>query len=1205
MPQDAEGEEWHVSPQGNDSLAGTRDRPFATLERARDAARAGGRPATIVVAPGIHRRTQPLTLDARDSGLVIRGPRGTGPATAARLHAGRFIEASAFEPVHDAAILMRLDPAARGKVVALDLSTHGIEHGGPFPAVFSDGGGLVDLFVNDEPLPISRWPNDEPATMERVLDRGDCSRGPTRRGGTFLAREDRIARWRVADGIWLEGFWRVPWQPEVIRVATIDPVARAITFAEPVFGGIGSKYAPKGNLGDGKEPWWAVNLVEEIDRPAEWCVHFPTRTLFLWPPAQFASAAGGVYLADLAAPLIRVEGADDVVIEDLVIEGGLGDGVVIEGGRANRLTGCTFRNLGGTAAVIHGGEKHAVSECEIHTLGEAGLRLSGGDRATLTPCGHTATFNWIHHVGRRRKTGAAAIHVGELYHSPHGGREAVGCRVANNLLSDLPHAAVLYTGNDNIFERNEVCRVALASGDVGAFYTTHDWTSQGNVLRHNYVHDCPAANAFYLDDGDAGDTVEGNVVVDAACGAFIGGGHHNTIRNNLVVNCEIGIHIDARGVSRGYATSRRLRDGLAAVQPDAPPWSRRYPALERLAAGDPAMPSGNVITRNVTVGCGKPLRVYGPPAQFADNSIDEPVMLTPEEAGLATADPPIRLPDEAVLSAKVPGFEPIPFAAVGLAGSPRWAKTAARAAPTRIPQPHAQRFASITDVEATDIETAGDDAERETVALSLPHIFSDHMVLQREKPVPVWGTAQPETVVTVTFAGQRRQAKADTSGRWTVTLSAMPASLEPRELRAEADGADPVVVRDVLVGEVWLGAGQSNMAFPLRSNRGSQSLIAAADLPRLRVYTAAERPTDTAATPPRSNWKPCTPATAGECSAVMFFLGLRLLQELKDVPVGIVNASFGGTSIIAWIDRDTQLTSPALRAAVELDQKRHDETDLANEMVAYHVSRRFTDWQAAAAAAKAAGKKPPPQPYTPEDVYKRWVPAGTWFRLRVEPLIPHAIRGVVWYQGEADGSVAGGQRYREQLPALIAAWRRKWGDELPFVIVQLPYWKAAPTWCGVREAQLHALELPHTGMVVTYDVGDPDDVHPADKTQIGERAARWVLANIHDRSIECSGPLMTGKRFRDGAAVIDFDHADGLCGRDGRPILGFEVAGADKVWHPAEAVVREKTIVVTSAQVAAPVAVRYAWIPDPAKATLVNSTGLPASPFRSDDWPLE
>jgi sialate O-acetylesterase len=300
------------------------------------------------------------------------------------------------------------------------------------------------------------------------------------------------------------------------------------------------------------------------------------------------------------------------------------------------------------------------------------------------------------------------------------------------------------------------------------------------------------------------------------------------------------------------------------------------------------------------------------------------------------------------------------------------------------------------------------------------------------------------------------------------------------------------------------------------------------------------------------------------------------------------------------------LASPVLREPVEIDQKRHDETDLVKEMAAYHASQRYTDWLAAADAAKAAGKKPPPQPYTPEDIFKRWVPAGGWFRLRVEPLIPYALRGVVWYQGEADGSVDGGRRYRAQLPALIADWRRRWGDDsLPFVIVQLPYWKKTPSWSGVREAQLRAAELPHTGLVVTYDVGDPDDVHPVDKTRIGERAARWALANVHGRAIECSGPLATNFDFHTGTVAIWFDHADGLRGRDGGPILGFELAGADKLWHPAEAAVRGKTIEVTSKKVPEPVAVRYAWIADPEKSTLTNGAGLPASPFRSDDWPLQ
>jgi hypothetical protein len=702
--------EWHVAPAGDDASPGTEERPFATLERARDAARDTTGPDLIYMSAGIHRRTRALELDSRDSGLVIRGatPAVVTDLPPARLHAGKFIERSRFHAVGSSPLRDRLIPSAREHAVALDLAALGVAHSGPFPDVFHDGGGIVDLYVNDWPLPLARWPDDKPTTMHEVLDRGETSPRSARRPGMFVAREDRVGRWNVADGLWLEGYWRVPWQPQAIRVATIDAASRTITFAEPVAGGIGSKYAPRGSKGDGTEPWWAVNLLEEIDRPGEWCIHFPSRTLFLWPPDTFqqAAEAGGVYVADVDQPLVRIRDAEGIAIEGLTLEGGLGEGIVIEGGSRNRVVGCTIRNLGGNGIVVSGGEHNGVEGSHLHTLGRAGIRLSGGSRESLAPCRNFAIDNEIHHVGLRQKTYAAAIHVGASGAGPDntGSRDAVGCRVAHNLMRDLPHAAVLYTGNDNVFECNEVCRVALTSRDVGAFYSSTDWTTHGNILRHNFVHSCPRANAFYVDDGDSGDTIVGNVVVHAACGPFIGGGHFNTVRNNIVVNSPVGIHLDARGVARGYDTSGTHRGRLARFRTDLPPWSDRYPALHSLTTLDAGRPHGNVVSTNVAVDCGIPLRRSGRPQHLVDNRIEEPLVVS--AAAAAFTDPAagdFSLGGDSAVHRNLPAFEPIPFATIGLRSEAPEERRRRRAATLRAAAGGPDDGAtSLDDIQATD-----------------------------------------------------------------------------------------------------------------------------------------------------------------------------------------------------------------------------------------------------------------------------------------------------------------------------------------------------------------------------------------------------------------------------------------------------------------------------------------------------------------------
>jgi hypothetical protein len=664
----AQAAELFVAPEGA-AGDGSRARPFTALEQARDAVRAlkkaGPLPAggvTIWLQPGVYHRTQTLELTAEDSGTAAAPVvwRAVRQGTAA-LHAGTFIKPESFQPVTDAAVLARLAPAARGHVLQLKLAPLGLKHAGPFPPVFHDGGGVLHLFCGGRWMPLARWPNTGDVTMAQVLDRGDWSKGAARHGGAFVYREDRPAHWRLEGGVWLEGYWRVPWEPRTLRVQAIDAAKRTITFAEPLGGGIGSKYAKAPALGDGKEPWCAINLLEEIDRPGEWCVDFPAQTLYFWPP-QAPWPAAQLFVADFEQPLVTLKEAAHVGLLGLIFEGGLGNGVDITGGASNVIAGCTFRNLGGSGALVRGGVAHAVRSSDFHGLGHGGIYLAGGDRKTLTPARHVAENNQLWALGIRQKTYAVAIHLGAF-----GSGDAVGCRVAHNYMHDLPHAAVLYGGNDNLLEFNEVARVALTSGDVGAFYTWHDWTSQGNVVRYNFVHDSPRANAFYMDDGDSGDVVEGNVVARCHYGPFIGGGHLNVVRNNLIIATDRGLHFDNRGVARGYAIDKGLRGKLQTLPVTRSPWSTRYPALPKILPLDLGLPHGNVIERNITVACPKPLDLAGKPADFAGNTIRDNLDLGAEDARFVNAAQlDYRLRPDSPVFKKLPAFQPIPFEKIGL-----------------------------------------------------------------------------------------------------------------------------------------------------------------------------------------------------------------------------------------------------------------------------------------------------------------------------------------------------------------------------------------------------------------------------------------------------------------------------------------------------------------------------------------------------------
>ena len=649
--------DFYVAPNGADSNPGTQARPFATLERARKSA--GGRKSTVWIRGGVYLRTRALQLGPEDSGSSYRGFANE----TVRLQSGIPVPARALHPVTDPEILRRLDPGARGKVMEIDVSELGLEHITRYPDNFGGGGGLIQLYFDGKRLPIARWPNRGYTNMAKVLDKGDWSNGPNRHGGTFVYPGERPARWlnAVADGLWLDGFWRVPWTPEKVRVESIDVDKRTITHAVPVTAGIGSKYA--GPAGDGKEPWYALNLLEEIDTPGEWCQNFRTRKIYIWPPA--AVADGSLVISDRSEPAVRIESASNVRIERLVIEGGLGNGIEITGGEGNVIAGCEFRNLGGTAVIVHGGTRHIVQSCEMHGLGEGGVYLDGGERKDLTPAGHQVINNHMYRLGEVKKTYAPAVNIG------YDGKECVGMLVAHNLIHDLPHAAVLYTGNDHTIEFNEVHNVALDSGDVGAFYTWNDWTSRGNVLRYNFVHHSSAANAFYIDDGDSGDLITGNVVYRTAYGAFIGGGHDNIVRGNIVIEAKRGLHLDARGVSRKYDTTDLHKMNLLNnVDYRNPPWSTRYPDLMNILE-HPELPTGNILEDNAIVDCPEPLHLEKPGADGVDklrfNKVGNNVTMTLGEAGFADpAHLDFRLKPDSPLLRKLPRLKEISFEKIGL-----------------------------------------------------------------------------------------------------------------------------------------------------------------------------------------------------------------------------------------------------------------------------------------------------------------------------------------------------------------------------------------------------------------------------------------------------------------------------------------------------------------------------------------------------------
>lgn len=483
--------------------------------------------------------------------------------------------------------------------------------------------------------------------------------------------------------------------------------------------------------------------------------------------------------------------------------------------------------------------------------------------------------------------------------------------------------------------------------------------------------------------------------------------------------------------------------------------------------------------------------------------------------------------------------------------------------------------------------------------VTLCGLFSDHLVLQSGKPVPVWGWADPGEEVSVSLKGQTQSAKAGADGKWLVKLAPLKSTAEPTTLTVK--GTNTLTVHDVLIGEVWLGSGQSNMAMTVNRAKDFEQEKAAATFPQIRMFTVAGTFANEAAKDCTGAWVVCSPETVAAFSATAYFFGREIHQTLK-VPVGLINSSVGGTPIDAWISSEAQRASAELKPLFAALKSEDTATDTAAQKAAYE--QQLAAWPAAVKKARAEGKPVPRKPQDPAALRAKKNNIGGLFNGKIAALIPFALRGVLWYQGEANSNFPKAPFYQHHLPLLVTDWRTRWAEELPFAWVQLPnFTKPDDGWSLVREAMLKTLKLPQTGMAITLDIGDPKDIHPKNKQDVGRRLAAWALGTVYGKDGETSGPLPAKHQVKDSTIVLSFTHAKGLTARGGE-LKEFVIAGEDKVWQPAKARIEDGKVIVSSDAVPQPVAVRYAWKDNP-EATLYNAAGLPASPFRTDDWPVK
>lgn len=507
---------------------------------------------------------------------------------------------------------------------------------------------------------------------------------------------------------------------------------------------------------------------------------------------------------------------------------------------------------------------------------------------------------------------------------------------------------------------------------------------------------------------------------------------------------------------------------------------------------------------------------------------------------------------------------------------------------------HSQRSKFATQIAAGLLSACA--AAPAMADVKLPAIFSDHMVLQAGANVPVWGWAEPGEAVEATINGQTKKTTADDKGNWKLQFEPLKASAEPTNLVVK--GRNELTVGDVLVGEVWLASGQSNMAMDVARSLNAEEEKSAATHPKLRMFTVVRTPKDIPQADCKGSWAVCSPSTVGSFSAVAYFFGRELHQRL-DVPVGMINTSYGGTDIASWTSAESQNPIPELKAGFDRWAENEKKFDPAKAKADHE--KRLALWKENVAKAKAAGKEPPrkPQIQIQPSLDPNW-PAHL-FNGMLHPLVPFAIRGVIWYQGEHNCSTEEKAKlYSIQLPLLVADWRKQWGSELPFAWVQLPNFDHVGFRPLVREAMLKSLSVKNTGMAIAIDVGEAKDNHPRNKQEVGRRLSLWALGTVYGQKFpSISGPLFDSQAVNGGNVILKFKHADnGLVAKEGE-LKGFEIAGADKQYKPAVARIEGSEVIVSSPDVAKPAFVRYAWSANP-DCNLCNGAGLPASPFRTE-----
>jgi hypothetical protein len=656
VPRQYGGFDLYVSPSGDDSASGTLERPFATLARARDAIRDIKEKSDlsrgtfiVYVRGGVYPLTETFKLTARDSGsknspiVFIRYKKEL-----VRLIGGKQIDG--FKPIADPAVLKRIDPKYHDKILQTDLKAQGItDFGQVSPKRF--GGPAhstgLELFFNDKPMTLARWPNEGFVKITGLLEPGTVNVRGTKgsKTGKFMYEGDRPKRWTDENDIWVHGYWFWDWSDERQQVESIDTEKRMISVKPPYH-----------HYGYRIGQWfYALNILAELDEPGEWYIDRETGILYFWPPEPIRK---GSVVVSVLNNLVEMSDVSNVSFRGVVFEAARGTGVVMSNCNDAKIISCTLRNLGGTAVSVGGGSRNSVSACNIYNTGSGGISLRGGERKTLKPGGQFAINNHIHHYGRWQRMYTPAISLA-----------GVGNKIIHNLIHDAPHMAVMFSGNDHVIERNEIHDVCLESNDAGAIYAGRDWTMRGTVIRHNYLHDITGFRnkgcvGVYLDDMFCGTEIYGNVFYKVTRAAFIGGGRDCLVENNIFVDCKPALHIDARAMNwASYHVDTTMTERLKAMPYKSELWRKRYPKLVNILEDEPAAPKGNIVRRNICSG-GRWLDLRSGADKKMVNLEDNLLDKDPGFVDKANMDFRLKGNSKALKA----GFESIPIDNIGLIG---------------------------------------------------------------------------------------------------------------------------------------------------------------------------------------------------------------------------------------------------------------------------------------------------------------------------------------------------------------------------------------------------------------------------------------------------------------------------------------------------------------------------------------------------------